>query len=67
MKMSFNAWYVAIVIAAGLVFVAIALTAYATGKNFLIFVGMGIFMAICMAMTSIQAQRQQKHLKASGK
>jgi predicted RND superfamily exporter protein len=67
MKLSFNGWYSAIVITAGLGFAAIALTAYATGQNFLIFVGMGIFMAICMTMTSIQAQRQHKLRKASGK
>lgn len=42
-----------------------AMTAYATGNNSLLFIGMGFFMALCMTMTSIHAQRQQKARKAA--
>ncbi|MGH3654021.1 hypothetical protein [Glutamicibacter sp.] len=67
MKMPFSTWYTIITVAAGLAFAAMALAAYATGNNSLIFIGMGFFMAICMTMTSIHAQRQQKARKAASK
>ena len=65
MKMPFSTWYTIITVAAGLAFAAMAMTAYATGNNSLIFIGMGFFMALCMTMTSIHAQRQQKACKAA--
>lgn len=65
MKMPFSTWYTIITVAAGLAFAAMAMTAYATGNNSLLFIGMGFFMALCMTMTSIHAQRQQKARKAA--
>lgn len=64
MRISFNAWYTAIIIVAGLAFGALALTAYATGNNSLLFIGMGAFMALTITMSSIHAQRQQRARRA---
>ncbi|WP_413455396.1 hypothetical protein ACLQ8T_01020 [Glutamicibacter sp. FR1] len=65
MKIPFSTWYTVIIVSAGLAFAAMALTSYATGNNSLLFIGMGFFMALCMTMTSIHAQRQQKARKAA--
>jgi len=64
MKMSFNAWCVTAIIAAGLIFVGLAILAYFSGQNALIFAGMGAFMAVAMTATSLIAQRQHKNRKA---
>ncbi|GAA1415887.1 hypothetical protein AUR04nite_32820 [Glutamicibacter uratoxydans] len=63
MKMSFTAWCVTAIIAAGLAFFGLSLFAYFSGQNSLIFIGMGIFMAIVMTSTSLIAQRQNRAKK----
>lgn len=64
MKMSFNAWCVTAIIAAGLLYAGLALFAYFSGQNALIFAGMGAFMAVTMTATSLSAQHQRKNQKA---
>ncbi|MGC0269820.1 hypothetical protein ACPROK_09550 [Glutamicibacter soli] len=56
-KMS-NATYSIIISLAGVLFAALALFAYFSGRNALIFVGMGIFFAVTMAMSSLHARQQ---------
>lgn len=56
-KMS-NATYSIIIGLAGVVFAALALFAYFSGRNALIFVGMGIFVAVTMTMTSLNARQR---------
>ncbi len=58
MNKTSNAKYAITIIVAGTLFVALALFAYFSGQNFLVFVGMGIFMAVAMTMTSLIARRQ---------
>lgn len=65
MKIPFSTWCTVIIASAGLAFAAMAMTAYATGNNSLLFIGMGFFVALCMTMISIHAQRQQKARKAA--
>ncbi|WP_313814529.1 hypothetical protein [Glutamicibacter sp.] len=60
MKMSFTAWCVAAIIAAGLAFFGLALFSYFSGQNFLLFVGMSIFMAVAMTFTSLIAQHRKR-------
>lgn len=56
-KMS-NATYSIIISLAGVLFAALALFAYFSGRNALIFVGMGIFFAVTMTMGSLHARQQ---------
>ena len=56
-KMS-NATYSIIISLAGVLFAALALFAYFSGHNALIFVGMGIFFAVTMTMTSLHARQK---------
>lgn len=56
-KMS-NATYSIVISLAGVLFAALALFAYFSGRNALIFVGMGIFFAVTMTMSSLHARQQ---------
>lgn len=67
MKNSASIWYTASIVAAGVAFMAMALIAYVTGNNSLIFIGMGIFMAVTLSLTSVMAQRQQRERKLAAK
>ncbi|MBF6672097.1 hypothetical protein [Glutamicibacter sp. FBE19] len=67
MKATFSTWYLTAIIATGLAFFALALSAYATGQQALIFIGMGIFMVTTMTMASLFAQRQRKALALDSK
>ncbi|WP_334121000.1 hypothetical protein [Glutamicibacter sp.] len=63
MKATFNTWYIASIILAGVAFFTLALSVYFTGQTILLYVGMGVFLAVTMTMTSIMAQRQRKPSK----
>lgn len=67
MKMTFNSWYVAIISAGGLIFLALAMTAYVTGHSYLLCGGIVFFTAVTVTMSSTYAQRQNKARKVAGK
>ena len=60
---SFAKVYNLTVITAGILFALVAITAYLINTPQLIFIGLGVFMAVTMTMTSLYASRRTAAVK----
>ncbi|WP_418908110.1 hypothetical protein [Glutamicibacter endophyticus] len=60
MRNSFNARYVLAVVSAGIAYFALALAAYLSGVTSLLFIGLGLFLAVVLTMSTLAGLRQQR-------